>query len=396
LFVAAVVGIPLVPAVAGLIAAFDAIPSAEIKTIEAASREATAALRRAYGGRAETEAGRSEPELEAGIRAIERIRATATRFTVFERETRAALWGAGAVSAALAIGLGFSLWLLTSRRFLVPLGRLAEGIERVRDGASGVRLECRGHPQMRYVLDSFNAMVTTLEEQAAQIRSFERQSMTRFLIHQFRNSITPIALSNQNIRHVTADPQEASSQQQRVLREATEMIDAQTRRMQRLIDEFASLTRFPEPTPTVTELNTFCESVARNTTRSRSTHTLRVETADHRVEAPIDATLMEHALNNLIENALDALGDRDEAADAEVVVAVRPGPRIVVADTGKGMDPETAEQVFDEHFTTKRRGMGIGLSFAKRVAEAHGFAIRLESIPGQGTTVTIDMSENSA
>jgi signal transduction histidine kinase len=60
-----------------------------------------------------------------------------------------------------------------------------------------------------------------------------------------------------------------------------------------------------------------------------------------------------------------------------------------VEDTGTGMDARTRERAFDDFFTTKARGTGLGLAFVRRVVEAHGGAVALESEPGRGTVVRV-------
>ena len=78
------------------------------------------------------------------------------------------------------------------------------------------------------------------------------------------------------------------------------------------------------------------------------------------------------------ERALEYLGD----GFADVVIADLRMP---------GMDARTRERL-KQFYTTKPGGSGLGLAFARKVAESHGGELRIESQPGQGTTVTIALA----
>ncbi len=65
--------------------------------------------------------------------------------------------------------------------------------------------------------------------------------------------------------------------------------------------------------------------------------------------------------------------------------------RIVVRDRGIGVKPEDMPRVFDPYFTTKRTGSGLGLAIAKNIIEGMGGSIVLESAPGIGTEIRIEL-----
>jgi signal transduction histidine kinase len=67
------------------------------------------------------------------------------------------------------------------------------------------------------------------------------------------------------------------------------------------------------------------------------------------------------------------------------------GIRLTVADSGSGMDPDALRRIFEPYFSTKATGTGLGLTIAKRNVELNGGQIYVDSSPGKGTTVTIDL-----
>jgi signal transduction histidine kinase len=63
--------------------------------------------------------------------------------------------------------------------------------------------------------------------------------------------------------------------------------------------------------------------------------------------------------------------------------------KIMIRDTGKGMSPEKAEQIFEPFFSDKNRGTGLGLAITRNIIEQHHGIISVESREGEGTTFTI-------
>ncbi|HYN02755.1 MAG TPA: ATP-binding protein, partial [Vicinamibacteria bacterium] len=114
-----------------------------------------------------------------------------------------------------------------------------------------------------------------------------------------------------------------------------------------------------------------------------------------------DATEMEQLLLNLALNARDAMprGGRliIETRDVEIAGGADPpappGRYVMVAvcDEGVGMDEETRKRIFEPFFTTKPEGAGSGLGLATvaRIVERHGGRIRVDSVPGRGTTFQV-------
>jgi signal transduction histidine kinase len=117
---------------------------------------------------------------------------------------------------------------------------------------------------------------------------------------------------------------------------------------------------------------------------------------------------LEAAVMNLVANARDAMKDGGEIfvlVESERVVAphpagLKPGlyARVSVIDTGEGMPPEVLARAGEPFFTTKPRGKGtgLGLSAVRGFAETAGGAMRVESAPGRGTTVTLWLPDAAA
>ena len=123
---------------------------------------------------------------------------------------------------------------------------------------------------------------------------------------------------------------------------------------------------------------------------------IRVEIPDAReLHWWLDRALVTQVLLNLLRNAGEAMGDRGVLrvgieADERLL-------RIVVEDTGPGIEPERAATIFDPFFTTKERGTGLGLAVARAAVLAHGGDLTLEpSAQGARFVVSLPSSESAA
>ena len=92
-------------------------------------------------------------------------------------------------------------------------------------------------------------------------------------------------------------------------------------------------------------------------------------------------------LRNLLEHAMQAT----EAGGSISLVAERvPGAvNVRVRDTGRGIDPEIRQRLFEPFFTTRQEGTGLGLAIVRGVVESHGGEVAVESAPGAGSTFTL-------
>lgn len=112
-----------------------------------------------------------------------------------------------------------------------------------------------------------------------------------------------------------------------------------------------------------------------------------VELCDGPLSARLDESSLRSALTNLIINGLQAMNGGGQLS----VKTLRDGGsvRVEIADTGVGMSREQVAKMFEAFYTTKAKGLGLGMPYAKKVIEEHGGEIGVESSPGEGTLVTI-------
>jgi len=102
---------------------------------------------------------------------------------------------------------------------------------------------------------------------------------------------------------------------------------------------------------------------------------------------PLDENLCEQVFLNLAQNAYEAMGDEGGTFKVEVALARsngRKGVQVRLQDSGPGVPGEMREQIFNPFVTTKKTGVGLGLSIVSKIVDEHHGAIRLEKTDGRG------------
>ena len=141
------------------------------------------------------------------------------------------------------------------------------------------------------------------------------------------------------------------------------------------------------------DVNAIVEQVVRNISHDGAG--IRTQLAPQQPLALADALMVRRILENLVGNALDSLSGKP---DGEVTISTEraggPGPervRITVADTGVGMNESELNRAFDDFYTTKSGGTGLGLSIVRRLILDLDGTLRVDTQPGTGTRVVVEL-----
>lgn len=165
------------------------------------------------------------------------------------------------------------------------------------------------------------------------------------------------------------------------------LIVEQTDRATRVVDDYQRLGR-TEAVRRALDVSSLLEELATAQRAASSKHPITVESGGVG-ERALDRDLVLGALENLVRNAREAMPEGGPIT----LGAKLEGEQLTlfVEDRGVGMDPRASERAFDDFFTTKATGSGLGLAFVARVAEAHGGRAHLRSELGRGTRVMIEI-----
>ena len=117
--------------------------------------------------------------------------------------------------------------------------------------------------------------------------------------------------------------------------------------------------------------------------------TLRMELMDELPLVSADRTHLQQVLLNLITNAIDAMKsvtERPRALCIQTQVSAQRTVIVTIQDSGVGVDPQHVQQLFEPFYTTKPKGLGMGLAISRSIVEAHGGRLWAEPGPGPGAT----------
>ena len=234
--------------------------------------------------------------------------------------------------------------------------------------------------------------ITTLAEVQEQLARSRRLAtigqLAAGVAHEINNPLAAITTcAEATLRDLKADPETARAARERQWDYYLEEIVRQALRCKQITRGLLDLSRQKRARRDPVDLNRVVAQAAHLFGQRGQESGARVEvSADPAVgEVATDEAMVRQVLDNLLSNALDALGGGGLVRVSTVLDGER--VRVEVEDTGPGIAPETLARVFDPFFSTKDpgRGAGLGLAISLTLAEALGGALTVESKPGAGS-----------
>ena len=305
-------------------------------------------------------------------------------------EHAAARWAQIAVIAAVAailllvIGLAGVAWWLQRRTFR-PAFQLAGAIERYTHGDRSARASEQEPEEFRTIARGFNDMAQTLDRQRA-----DQLAFLGGVAHEIRSPLGVLKMATGMIRPDQPLPPEPA------VRQLIARIDRQIGRLERMAHDFLDASRIESGHLELKFEDCDVRELARVTLDlfepAAGTHPLAMSAPDQPVRVRCDPMRIEQVLVNLVSNAIKY---SPPGGSVRVTVAQRPEVVVIsVADEGIGMSADDVEHVFDPFrrgagVTRSIPGAGLGMFVARRIVEAHGGTIAVESVQGAGSTFTV-------
>jgi two-component system sensor kinase FixL len=180
--------------------------------------------------------------------------------------------------------------------------------------------------------------------------------------------------------------------------DALRKTEAETQRTRQVLERIRDLVSAgkTEPRPvdlfdTARRVRTLCIEGA----NARGVH-IAVESVRPVPLVTADVVGIEHVLNNLVTNAVDAAAERGDARGRVIIRVTGSDNQAIVEvdDNGSGVAPELAESLFEPYKTSKSRGMGLGLALSRQIVQQHGGRLSWRPIAPEGTRFVVELNIN--
>ena len=293
----------------------------------------------------------------------------------------------GSLAALVALLAILVCCYLILRRMLKPVTDISQGVKRIGGGELSYRIPVRANNDLGSLVKSINTMASDIEK----MLDAKRQLLLG-ASHELRSPLTRARIATEMLPE--------SGNRQRLTEDLQEMekLIADLLESERMNQGHSVLSKTP------TNLKDLVDEVCEDLGATNA-----INAVDDLPYVAIDRTRVRLLLRNLIGNSLTHGGPSPPTIAATLGSAASPASgatmdtlKISVADSGTGVDPTHIDHLTepfyrtDESRTRSTGGFGLGLYLCKLIAEAHGGKILIDSVRGQGTTVSVLIPVDSA
>jgi len=299
--------------------------------------------------------------------------------------------------AGFLILLAVIFWgVRTLRRMSMPLDDLLEASHKVAEGDYSVRVEAKGPPEIHSLMSGFNSMAERL-----QANDQQRRNMLADVSHELR---TPLTVIQGNVEGILDGVYQADETRLKSILEETQVLSRLIEDLRTLaLAESGALQLKREPT----DLNELIHDTVAGFESQATEKEIKLGVSLIEIEEMnIDPQRVREVLTNLISNALRytpvqgevnvSLAESVSGAESDALTGEAVSKRGVVIsihDSGAGIESADLPHIFDRFYkSSDSGGMGLGLSIAKYLVEAHGGQIWAESKVGRGTKISFTLN----
>ena len=241
------------------------------------------------------------------------------------------------------------------------------------------------------LVNSYNNMIDDLEKSAELLAKTEReqawQEMARQVAHEIKNPLTPMRLSVQSFQR-RLDPNDPDLQKK--INEFSSMLITQIDTMSQVANAFSDYATLPKA-----QLQK--EDIVELTKRAVNVfeqENIGFISSEQSLLVQLDRTQWIRVMTNLIQNGIQSVGSENSPQIQVTIEAKAKWVLVRVKDNGEGIEEENKEKIFEPKFTTKTKGMGLGLGIVKNIISSHNGQITFKSKIGEGTSFEIKIPKS--
>lgn len=265
-----------------------------------------------------------------------------------------------------------------------PIRRLTKATSSVAQGDLNISVENKERGELKDLLDGFNLMTNELKKNQSELAELEREAawkeMAKQVAHEIKNPLTPMKLS---VQQLIASFRDKNPKFDEIFDKVSSTILNQIESLSSIASEFSRFAKMPSYKIEEVDLGSVSADVINLFTDESVNIKLKVENNLPRVSA--DNSQVRRLLINVIRNSI-------QAEASEIKLLIKGGEdfcELIIEDNGKGIAPENRNRIFEQNFTTKASGMGLGLKLAKRFLDGIGGTIELIDKEKPGTIFKI-------
>lgn len=217
------------------------------------------------------------------------------------------------------------------------------------------------------LINSYNKMIDELEKSATLLARTQREQawreMAKQVAHEIKNPLTPMRLTVQNFqRKFSDDPDNAKK-----IDEFSQILIEQIDTMSDVANAFSDFATLPKPKLTPSDL----VEVTRRSLEIFENDTIEFNTSHEQIQLSLDRTQWVRVVTNIIQNALQAVKQGKQSQIKVSILKEKETVKITFEDNGMGIPKSIQSRVFEPKFTTKSKGMGLGLGIVKNIIDSH-------------------------
>jgi two-component system nitrogen regulation sensor histidine kinase NtrY len=216
--------------------------------------------------------------------------------------------------------------------------------------------------------------------------------IARRIAHEIKNPLTPIQLAADRLRRKYKPDDEVASQQ---FSEYLSIIGRQVDDIGRMVDEFSAFARMPQPVMQPLSLREL--AIGQVALFEGQGVAIKASLGDKNMPAMVigDAGLLRQALTNIIQNAMDSLGEAGlEKPRIDLQLTPHEGVfKLAVTDNGPGFPDIDRARLVEPYVTKRDKGTGLGLAIVSKIVQDHGGELELQDAKGGGARVVINLPQ---